>query len=170
MNNYLYMKHFVKSSSLLFKARQPVVSSLLTFDRLFLLFCTMAKSGISMQVSTVSSQDRCSITASMRQVFIVLRASALAFSATVRPTFCTSECRREERLPGRDRDADVSWQTNLYRAVYSHYTVMGVLGNTFVVLSCTLEIVFKKNVPFCLVRCCLKPSHTYLSENRDHSS
>lgn len=52
-----------------------------------------------MQVSTVSSQDRRSITASMRTVLTVLRTSTLAFSATVRPILSTSECRREERDP-----------------------------------------------------------------------
>lgn len=70
-----------------------------TLDTVMYLFCKMARSGISMQVSTVSSQDRFNITESIRQVLNVLRTSALAFSATVRPILSTSECSREERLP-----------------------------------------------------------------------
>lgn len=70
-----------------------------TLDTVMYLFCKMARSGISMQVSTVSSQDRFNITESIRQVLTVLRTSALAFSATVRPILSTSECNREERLP-----------------------------------------------------------------------
>lgn len=72
-----------------------------TLDTVMYLFCKMARSGISMQVSTVSSQDRFNITESIRQVLNVLRTSALAFSATVRPILSTSECSREERLPER---------------------------------------------------------------------
>lgn len=72
-----------------------------TLDKALYLFCSMAKRGISMQVSTVSSQDRRSITTSMRPVFTELRTAALAFSATVRPILSTSECRLEERRPCR---------------------------------------------------------------------
>lgn len=71
-----------------------------TLDSLMYLFCAMARIGISTTVSKVSSQDRYSISVSMRRVLIELRTSALAFSATVRPILSTSECRREERLPG----------------------------------------------------------------------
>lgn len=71
-----------------------------TLYQVMYLFCTMAKSGISIQVSTVSSQERPNITESMRQVLTVLRTNALAFRATVRPILSTSECRREERGPG----------------------------------------------------------------------
>lgn len=91
-----------------------------TLDQVMYLFCKMAKSGISMQVSTVSSQDRRSITASMRQVLTVLRTAALAFSATVRPILSTSECRREERHPGwwKGEKAvfnNINWKLNLCR-------------------------------------------------------
>lgn len=70
-----------------------------TLEMVMYLFCTKARSGISMQVSTVSSQDRRNITASMRQVLTELRTRALAFRATVRPILSTSECRRDERRP-----------------------------------------------------------------------
>lgn len=69
----------------------------------------MAKRGISMHVSTVSSQDRPNITASMRQLFTELRTSALAFSATVRPILSTSECRREERRPEQGGGRETCW-------------------------------------------------------------
>ncbi len=71
-----------------------------TLVNVMYLFCRTASSGISIQVSTVSSQDSCNITASIRPVFTVLRTSALVFSATVRPIRSTSECRREESSPG----------------------------------------------------------------------
>lgn len=71
-----------------------------TFEKLMCFLCMMAVSGISMRVMTVSSQDRFSITKSTRKVLTTLRTMALAFSATMRPIMSTSECRREERLPG----------------------------------------------------------------------
>lgn len=72
-----------------------------TLDKLMYLFCIIARSGISMQVSRVSSHDRPNMTLSMRKVFTVLRTITLVFSATVRPILSTSLCRREESFPVR---------------------------------------------------------------------
>lgn len=74
----------IKTFELLSRQSPPTV------DSLIYLFCMRAIKGISMQVSRVSSQDRCTITANVRQVFTELRTIALAFSATVRPIFSTS--------------------------------------------------------------------------------
>lgn len=79
--------------------------STLTFDSLMCLLWMTAVSGISMRVMMVSSQDRFSMRNSTSKVLTTLRTMALAFMATMRPITSTSECRREERLPGRGEEA-----------------------------------------------------------------
>lgn len=129
------------------------------------MFCMTAISGISMQVSRVSSQDRLIITANMRQVFTVLRTRELALRATVRPILSTSQCRREERPPGGWREEVSLLQEDqtptelmnvpfyilyvLYSFIFQEENVipclhLNIKANSWCVIVCSLTMAIKK--------------------------